>query len=212
MNTPVSVPKPAARRRCAPAARRRHPCQLGNMGFPTVARGLLLATLAVGLALAGAAPAFAHAERPASTTTLEAGPYLLVVALYAEQPRAGEELPVAVTPGLGAAAPSQVRVVARPGLGTNATPIRAELAPDPDDPGSYAGSVRLSVTGAWLLEVVAAGPAGDGRALVPVTAAAPGAVPVWLGWLVGLAPLLGVVWFGWWQHRYLRRLEALPAA
>jgi hypothetical protein len=180
----------------------------------TIARGLALALVAAGLASAVApVPALAHAEPAAATVAVDAGPYPLVVALYADPPRAGQDLPLLVIPaGGGPPAPSEVQVVARPGLGTSATPTRARLAPDPDAPGSFAGAVRLPVTGAWLVDVSADGPAGEGRATVPVTAAAPGALPLWIGWAVGLAPLLGVLWFTWWQHRYLRRLEAPAAA
>jgi len=44
---------------------------------------------------------------------------------------------------------------------------------------------------------------------VPITIAAPGAIPsVWLGYLIGLSPLLGLAWFAWWQRGYLHRLRA----
>ena len=33
-------------------------------------------------------------------------------------------------------------------------------------------------------------------------------VPEWLGWLIGLSPLIGLAWFGWRQRGYLRRLRA----
>jgi hypothetical protein len=178
-----------------------------------IARRLAVVVVAVGLALGLAAPvAWAHVERPASTTTLEAGPYTLAVARYADPPRAGQEFEVVVTPAPGSAAPDVVRLVARPGLGTNATPTRSVLAPDPDASGSFAGGVRLSVTGAWLLDVVVDGPAGPATATLAVTAGATGALPIWLGWALGLSPLLGVAWFTWWQHRYLLRLEASAAA
>ena len=178
-----------------------------------IARYLAVAVIAAGLALGLAAPAAtAHAERPASTTTVEAGPYTLTIARYADPPRAGQEFEVAVTPAPGSAAPDAARVVARPGLGTNAMPTRAILAPDPDAPGSFAGEVRLSVMGPWLLDVVVDGPAGPATATLQVTAGVPGALPIWLGWALGLSPLLGVAWFTWWQHRYLLRLEAPAAA
>jgi hypothetical protein len=176
----------------------------------TLAATALLALL-VAVPSFGATTAWAHAERPASVTQVQAGPYAFSLALYAEQPRAGQDLVFVLAPTPSGPQPSSVRVSAQPGLGTNATPTRAEFAVDPDNPAALAGSVRLSVTGAWLLEVVADGPAGEGRARLPLTAAAPGALPVWLGWVIGLAPLLGVVWFGWWQHRYLRCLEARAA-
>jgi hypothetical protein len=95
----------------------------------------------------------------------------------------------------------------------SATPTRAVLAPDPDLPGSFVGVVGLPVTGPWLIDVVVDGPLGEASATVPVTAAAPGALPAWLGWLVGVGvPLAGLLWFRAWQHRYLRRLEMTPGA
>src|SRR5262245_23950744 len=113
------------------------------------ARGLGFMLAAIVLAAAVAPPTVgAHAERPATTVAVAAGPYRLVVGLYADPPRAGDDLPLAVAPAPGeGGAPWTVRVEARPGLGTNATPTRATLAPDPDEPGSFAGVVRLPVAG-----------------------------------------------------------------
>jgi hypothetical protein len=174
------------------------------------AHGLVatLAAMAFAAALAPL-PVAAHAERPATTIAVAAGPYRLVVGLYADPPRAGDDLPLVVAPAPGdGSALWAVRVVARPGLGTNATPTRATLTRDPDEPGSFAGAVRLPVTGAWLLGVAVDGAQGEAAATVSVTAAAPGALPAWVGWLIGVVvPLGGVLWFAAWQRAYLRRLE-----
>ena len=174
------------------------------------ARGLAAALAAIAFVAAVAPPAVgAHAERPATIVAVAAGPYRLVVGLYADPPRAGDDLPLAVAPAPGdGGAPWAVRVVARPGLGTNATPLRATLTPDPDEAGSFLGAVRLPVTGAWLLDVAADGAQGEATATVPLTAAAPGALPAWVGWLIGVViPLSGVLWLVGWQQSYLRRLE-----
>ncbi|HEY7068098.1 MAG TPA: hypothetical protein VII06_41995 [Chloroflexota bacterium] len=184
----------------------------GALGVvPALSSACRLAVVALGLVLGlavGAPAAVAHDEPPASTTTLTAGPYPLTVALYADPPRAGQELSVLISPNSGAAAaPDRVRLVARPGLGVDSIPTRAVLTPDPDGPGAFAGAIRLPAMGPWLVDVLADGPAGPGAATLPVTAAAPGALPIQLGWAFGLSPLLGVVWFAWWQHGYLRRLE-----
>jgi hypothetical protein len=165
--------------------------------------------LVLWLTLGVAAPiALAHEEQPASTIAAAAGPYSLAIAVYADPPRAGQDLPVLVSPLGEGPAPESIRVVARPGLGVDSMPTRAVLAPDPDAPGSFAGAVRVPVVGPWLVDVLADGPAGAGDATLAIHAAAPGALPLWLGWALGLSPLLGVLWFAWWQHRYLRRLEA----
>jgi hypothetical protein len=178
-------------------------------GFRFLAGGLAAALAALALAAAGASPVAAHAERPATTLAVAAGPYPLVVSLDADPPRAGDELRLVVAPAPdGDAAPWVARVVARPGLGTDATPTRATLSADPDAPGSFAGAVRLPIAGAWLLDVVVDGARGEATATVPLTAAAPGAPPAWVGWLVGVVlPLGGVLWFATWQGAYLRRLE-----
>ncbi|HLI29391.1 MAG TPA: hypothetical protein VKZ60_20180 [Chloroflexota bacterium] len=175
-------------------------------------RARTCAVVVAGL-LAAARVALAHDIPPATLTTVRAGPYSLVVARYAEPPRSGAELPLLVSPAPDApVAPTAVWVVARPGLGTDATPTRAVLAPDPDAPGGFAGGVRLPVAGAWLLDLLVDGPAGPGQATLAVTAAAPHAMPVWLGWLLGLSPLAGVGGLVWWQRRYLRALEAAAGA
>ena len=93
-------------------------------GATAVARGVVLAAICLGLGLIGVTPALGHTESPLSTVAVEAGPYSLRVAMYTDQPRAGQELPLVVAP-TGSPAPSAIRVVARPGLGTNATPTRA---------------------------------------------------------------------------------------
>jgi hypothetical protein len=49
------------------------------------------------------------------------------------------------------------------------------------------------------------GPQGPGTGSIVVTVSAPGAIPVWLGWLIGLSPLVGLAWFGLAQRRHWRR-------
>jgi hypothetical protein len=44
-------------------------------------------------------------------------------------------------------------------------------------------------------------------ARLPVTVAALEATPMWLGWLVGLSPLVVLAWFAWWNKGYLRWLR-----
>ena len=175
----------------------------------SAARRIACAALLTTLALARTIMATeAHSERPANIVWVDAGAYPLLVALYADPAPAGERLPLLISPAADARAkPTEVQVVARPGLGTNATATRGTFTPDPDSPGSFEGAVLLPVTGAWTLEIVVDGVAGEGRAYVPLTAATPGAIPLALGWALGLTPLAGVLWLGWWSHRYLRRLE-----
>ena len=96
-----------------------------------------------------------------------------------------------------------------PGPGTDAVRVRGEIAAHTDEPGVFVGEVALPVRGGWILELAVSGAAGEGVARVPVAAAAPDAIPTWLGWAIGLAPTLGLAAFAWRQRRYLRRLQSL---
>jgi len=103
----------------------------------------------------------------------------------------------------GRPTPDALTIVAWPGAGVSAISQRAHVSPDPDRPAAYAVAVLLPVTGAWTLHLAAAGPAGAGVGRLPITAAAPGAVPVPVGWALGLAPLAGLLAFAVAQHRWL---------
>ena len=161
--------------------------------------------------------AVAHTGQPRQTWQVQAGPYTLKVELYAD-PVVGQPLPIRIIPlneqGTGPAAQSPdiaVRLV--PGLGTDATPVRAGVLPDPDMPGAYAAQPSPTVVGAWVIEISASGPKGQGAGAVPITVAGPRAIPAWVGWLIGLAPMLGVAWFAWWQWRWMKhRMKNRPAS
>ena len=156
------------------------------------------------LAIVAPAVGLAHEGAPTARETVMAGPYALDVHFYGGA-RAGRELQLVVAPAGGddRPAPDALTIVGRPGAGVSSTPQRARIAPDPDRPTAYAVAVPLPVTGAWILHLAAAGPAGEGVGRLPIAAAAPGAVPVPVGWALGLAPLAGLVAFAVAQHRWL---------
>lgn len=159
-------------------------------------------------------PATAH-EDAARTEQLSAGPYLLSVQLHDDPAQVEQPLELAVQPLPGGAAldDATVTVIGVPGLGTDATQTReSTLRPETGEPGSYTGQLSFPVRGAWDLELRVSGPAGEGTASLPMTVAAPEAIPVWLGWLIGMSPLAGLAWFVWWNRGYLRRLRAEEAA
>ena len=110
---------------------------------------------------------------------------------------------LALTPPDGAT----VVAVTLPGPGTPGRPGRATAVPG-DRPGAYVVTASFPVRGAWVLVLDVAGPRGRGRAAVPLTVAAPGAIPQWLGWTIGLSPLLGLAVFLVAQVRTARRLRA----
>ncbi len=166
-----------------------------------------LLALAAGVLLG--APAWAH-DAPARTVSAQAGPYALTVKFFTDPPHVEAPLEFAVSAAPGGPPLSGVtlQATALPGLGTDATVTRTvTLAPEAAEPGSYAGALSLVTRGAWNLRLAASSPAGQGEALVPLQVAAPAAIPGWLGWLIGLAPLLGLAWFARWNVRYLRRLK-----
>jgi hypothetical protein len=153
--------------------------------------------------------ALAHPGSPAVVHTVKAGPYTLDVMFYAE-PRVGQAIPITIrVRGSDGSTLTgervELRVFARPGLGTDATPVQARIYPDPDNPGLFAADPTVPVVGAWLIELWANGPQGSGTTTIPITVSGPSAIPIWTGWLIGLLPLIGLIWFAWWQWRWLSR-------
>lgn len=141
---------------------------------------------------------------PAHTETLMAGPYVIDVNLYQDPPMTDQSVQVTVVPhdsGLHLSG----RILEVPGLGTDAVELHAQLSPA-GQTSTLSGSIRMPVRGAWNIVVQLNGPKGAGQASFPITVAAPGAMPIWLGWLIGLTPLLGVAWLVWHQRRYRKKL------
>lgn len=172
-------------------------------------KALLYSGSALLLALMPAAPGAAR-EDLVRTDKVRAGPYVLIVGFLSDPPHVENPLDLNVrADSSGASLDGAVlTLTGLPGLGTDATPTRpVELKGQVGEPDSYAGAVSFTVRGAWNLRLDIKGRAGEGTALLPVTVAAPAAVPVWLGWLIGMSPLLGVAWFAWWNRRYLVRLR-----
>ena len=168
-----------------------------------------IALAALGAVSLGAMPALAHGV-PATQAERDVGGYRLIISQYADPAHVDQALPITVWAADGGATLDDVRLTAvgEPGLGTDATPTHAaRLVEEPTEPGSYAAELELPVAGSWDVEVDVDGPAGSGSVRVPVQVAAPAAIPIWLGWAIGLSPLLGVAWFATWNSRELRRLS-----
>ncbi|HJT56432.1 MAG TPA: hypothetical protein VJ761_08055, partial [Ktedonobacteraceae bacterium] len=171
------------------------------IALPLIALAAFIALLNVmvpGIALASGGPA--HTE------TLMAGPYIIDVNLYQDPPMTDQSVKVTVVPHQsGLHLSGSILVV--PGLGTDAVELRSQLLPVGQS-NTLVGSIRMPVRGAWNVVVQVNGPQGSGQASFPITVAAPGAIPIWLGWLIALVPLLGVAWLVWHQRRYRRKLLA----
>lgn len=170
---------------------------------------LLVAPLFAATVLSAALPAMAH-DTIARTETLKGGPYTVQLGMVQDPPTV--ETPLDVTVIAAKDAPTlegaTVTLTGKPGLGTDAATTRAiPMTPEPQERDSFEGKVPLSVRGGWQLQVDISGPAGSGKVVLPVTVAAPAAIPTWLGWLIGMVPLLGVIWFAWWNRGYYLRLK-----
>lgn len=145
----------------------------------------------------------AHAQgKPAHSQTLVVGPYTVVVGLSEYPPIVGDALDVTVKE------PSAMSLsgglTAQPGLGTDAIAAHASFVAQSD--ATLDASIHLVVKGAWSLVFDLDGPKGHGTGSIDVIVSAPGAISPWLGWTIGLSPLLGCIWLGWWLWNYRRTL------
>lgn len=150
-------------------------------------------------------------QPPARVEEQTAGPYRLEITFFEALPTVSQPVHFAVraVPGSPALDGAVITALGVPGPETLALSTRpVALQPEPEFAGSYVAGLLLSVRGAWDLEVHIAGPAGKAIARIPVAVAVPYAMPVWLGWVIGMSPLLVLGWFAWWQRGYLRLLMA----
>ncbi len=97
-------------------------------------------------------------------------------------------------------------LVAQPGLGTDAIPTHRAFVADSGNMHVLAVTMNLVVRGAWTLVMNLNGPRGRGSSSFDVTVTAPNAMPAWIGWTIGLLPLIGCVWLIWQQWRYRNTL------
>ena len=133
---------------------------------------------------------------PTRVVRVNAGPYPLTVSLYADPARAGFALPFAIATKQPQPGPLTLDVISIPGTGVIATPIHAaSFTLNPNVRDEVRGSAEITVQGSWNLFVSVDGPLGHGVAAVPVMATAPPAIPLWLGWAIGLIPPVGLLAF-----------------
>lgn len=163
----------------------------------------LASLLLVLLLFASSSVAYA-ASKPIYTQSLVVGPYTVVVGLSEHPPIVGDAIHVTVKEPTETQLSGQL--VAQPGLGTDAIPTHATFTADAD--GTLDATIHLIVKGAWTLVFDLDGPQGHGTGSIDVIVSAPGAIAPWLGWTIGLSPLIGCVWLGWWLWNYRRKLLA----
>jgi hypothetical protein len=154
----------------------------------------------------------ASAQGPVRSETLYAGAYRLRVDLYTEPPFTGRRYDFDV---LVSAQPSAdvgtvaLTAAAIPAAGTNATEVTATISHS--SPLGFTGHVTMTVRGAWNLRFTVSGPLGTNSVPLPLTVAAPTAIPIWLAWTIGLFPLLFLLAFARRQRSALSRLQRQAA-
>lgn len=141
---------------------------------------------------------------PALTETLTAGPYIVDVNLYQNPPESDQLVEVTVVPH-ETSVPLTGNIVVKPGLGTDAVPLHFTLAPL-NQTSTLVTNIRMPVRGSWQVVVQLNGAKGSGSASFLITVAGPGAMPVWMAWLIALVPTPAIAWLVWHQYRYRRRL------
>ena len=156
----------------------------------------VVALLAVGGEIIYSIVATTHGSTPARVLRVQAGPYPLMVSLYTYPAHASYALPFAIAPQQPLPGILTYGVTSIPDPSDMpATPVRASLSPDPNVHNGIQGDAEITVQGTWELDIVVTGSAGQGEALVPITATAPPAIPTWLGWAIGFIPLYGLLVF-----------------
>ncbi len=143
-------------------------------------------------------------DKPASTETLLAGPYIIDVNLYQDPPVADQASEITVVPH-DANLRLSGSVIEMPGLGTDAVTLHSNLEPL-NQTNTLIGTIRMPVRGAWQIVIQLNGPRGAGEASFPVTVAGPGAMPFWMAWLIALTPFVGITWWIFHQRRYRQKL------
>jgi hypothetical protein len=140
------------------------------------------------------------ADGVAYSKELRAGPYSFLAKLSEYPPEV--EHPLYVTCVLHTMVPLAGQLIGRPGAGTDALEIQTPLASQRSTPADLSGAIRFTVRGSWQLLFRFNGPQGPASVSFDVVVTAPGALPSWLGWLIGLSPLIGCIWFVWRQSTY----------
>ena len=162
----------------------------------------ILALLAVLGELAYSIAATTHGSTPAKVIKVQAGNYPLTVNLYTYPAHASYALPFSIVPQHPINGKLSYDVTSTPAPGdATATPVRAGLTPDANQPNAIQGTAEITVQGLWNLDIIVNGPSGRGEASVPIIATAPPALPQWLGWTIGLIPVYGLVIFLLMQRR-----------
>ena len=140
----------------------------------------------------------AAGSSPLATQDAQVGPYHLLLSFYS-LPRVGQELNMTIQSKIPGQRVQFSQVVLNPARGTDANAVRVSTSPDADNPEIYDVYVTPSVRGLWLLHLTVKGSSGSITGDIPINVAGPPAIPIWLGWLIGMLPLPLLIAFIWLQ-------------
>lgn len=136
-----------------------------------------------------------------------AGPYHMKLALYNDPINAGDAIPFNIAVAPDTQGPLTYQVTASPGksLPPDSSLAQGNVNAQQNTPYGVPGSITLVTRGPWTLNIVINGPAGQGKAAIPLTAVAPPAIPTWLAWNIGLLPVYGLLLFWMVQIRRIAK-------
>lgn len=140
----------------------------------------------------------AAGSSPLTTQDAQVGPYRLLLSFYS-LPRVGQELNMTIQSKIPGQQVQFSQVVLNPARNTDANAVRASISLDADNPEIYDVYVTPSVRGLWFLHLTVKGSSGSVTGDIPINVAGPPAIPIWLGWLIGLLPLPLLIAFIWLQ-------------
>ncbi len=141
---------------------------------------LLLPLIALILTAGGASPL--------ETQNATLGPYQLLLSYYS-LPRVAQNLNMTIGSATGDTQLQLSQATLVPAKGTDGNVLRVQLTPDSDTQGLYDVAVKPPVRGLWYIHVTVHGQAGTVTGDIPMTVQGPPAMPIWLGWSIGLLPL-----------------------
>lgn len=134
-------------------------------------------------------------KTPVRIDHVMAGPYRLAVSMYTYPAHAGFALPFAIAPEQAINGSLTYHIESLPGERVDANPVRATFSADPKVHNGIQGVAEITVQGPWTLHVQVDGPAGQGVAMIPVTATTLPPMPTWLGWFLGFIPFYVLITF-----------------
>jgi hypothetical protein len=137
---------------------------------------------------------------PLETQTVNVGPYHLLLSFYS-LPRVSQQLRLTIGPQKSGMVLHFSQGLLKPGPHTDGNVIAVSITPASDVPGTYNVNMTPPVRGEWLLQLVVSGPSGSFTGSIPLNVQGPPAIPVWLGWAIGMIPLPLLVSFIMWQIR-----------